>query len=302
VRQEEQAQEALTALRRRHLRRTASLVVLVFALVLGGGGPKAGAAGPPGLGGLWASGVLAGSARLHAEIDPDGLATTYHFDYIAEAAYAANLSAGREGFVGAAKVPGTEAAIGSGTSSVPVVQLLSSLAPETRYRYRIVAKNTAGSAASPAETFVTQGLGGGALLADSRGWEMVSPIDKNGGEVEAPGALAGGGVLQAAATGGAVTYGSAASFGGDAQGAPLASQYLSRRGADAWATENVTAPLLSASFATESEQGVPYRIFSPDLARGLLSSGDHCRGQVEGCPVANPPPAGSDAPAGEAND
>ncbi len=139
-----------------------------------------------------------------------------------------------------------------------------------------------------------------AALPDGRGWEMVSPAQKNGGQVDPPGALAGGGVLQAAADGESVTWGSAASFGEGAEGAPPASQYISRRGAAGWSTENVTAPTFSAAYDALSE-GVPFRLFSGDLARALLLNGDHCRGEGEDCAVANPPPAGTDAPAGYQN-
>lgn len=139
-----------------------------------------------------------------------------------------------------------------------------------------------------------------AALPDERGWELVSPIEKNGGEIEPPGALMGGGVLQAAANGDSVTYGSAASFGSGSEGAPPASQYIARRNSGGWASENANVPLFSGSYGTEPE-GVPYRAFSPDLARGLLLNGRHCRGEAQGCAVANPPLPGTDAPAGYEN-
>lgn len=139
-----------------------------------------------------------------------------------------------------------------------------------------------------------------AALPDGRGWEMVSPPAKNGGQVDPPGALAGGGVLQAAADGDSVTYGSAASFGAGAQGAPPASQYISRRDAGGWSTQNITTPTLSGAYGIEPE-GVPYRIFSGDLARALLLNGRPCRGGGEGCAVANPPLAGTSAPEGFQN-
>jgi hypothetical protein len=141
---------------------------------------------------------------------------------------------------------------------------------------------------------------GAATLPDSRVWEMVSPIDKNGGQIDPPEALAGGGVLQAAADGEAVTYGSSASFGDEARGAPPASQYLSLRGAGGWATQNITVPLFSASYGFAGE-GAPYRLFSSDLARGLLLNGRHCRGESGDCGVANPPLPGTGAPAGYQN-
>jgi hypothetical protein len=118
--------------------------------------------------------------------------------------------------------------------------------------------------------------------------------------VDAPGALAGGGTLQAAADGDAVAYGSVASFGGGGQGAPPASQYVSRRGGDSWATENITTPALAGSYGLYPD-GVPYQLFSPDLARGLMLNGRHCRGVGEDCAVANPPLPGTDAPAGYQN-
>jgi hypothetical protein len=140
----------------------------------------------------------------------------------------------------------------------------------------------------------------GAAMIDNRGWEMVSPVDKNGGQVDPPGTIAGGGVLQAAAGGGAVTYSSKSSFGPEAAGAPPASQYVSVRGAGGWSTQNITVPILSGTYDLGAD-GVPYRLFSPDLARSLLLNGDHCRGEVSGCPVANPPLRGTDAPAGFQN-
>jgi hypothetical protein len=140
----------------------------------------------------------------------------------------------------------------------------------------------------------------GAALIDNRGWELVSPVDKNGGHVDLPGSIAGGGVIQAAAGGGAITYSSRSSFGPQAVGAPLASQYVSIRGAGAWATENITVPVLSGTYDLDDE-GAPYQLFSPDLFRGLLLNGSHCRGEATGCPVANPPLPGTDAPDGFQN-
>jgi hypothetical protein len=134
-------------------------------------------------------------------------------------------------------------------------------------------------------------------LPDGRGWELVSPVEKNGGSVAAARAIAGGGVLQAAADGGSVTYGSAISFGPGAGSSPPASQYLSARGPGGWSTANLTVPILSGSYGP-SPNGVPYQLFSPDLSRGLLLGGRHCRSAEAGCPVANPSLPGTDAPAG----
>jgi hypothetical protein len=139
-----------------------------------------------------------------------------------------------------------------------------------------------------------------AALPDGRAWELVSPVQKNGGEVAAPETLAGGGAIQAAAQGSQIAYGSATSFSGG-EGAPEGSQYLGTRSSSGWFTDNITTPLFSGSYGTEPE-GVPYRLFSEDLSRGLLLGGRHCRSTEEtDCPVANPPLPGTDAPAGYEN-
>ena len=134
------------------------------------------------------------------------------------------MAASRDPFTGAARIPSlSDANVGSGASFVTVLQLLSTLQADTAYRYRVVATNANGTTTFPPgpgayQTFVTFPISSGALLPDGRGWEMVSPVDKNGGQVDPPGTLAGGGVLQAAAQGSAITFGSAASFTGDVLG------------------------------------------------------------------------------------
>jgi hypothetical protein len=261
--------------------RRTGLCVSIFAALSLFAAPSAQAAVPQ-IGAVWSSEVFATSAKLRAEINPEGAATAYHFDYIADAAYQANLNASREGFFGAAKAPaGTDPSVGSGTSVKAVFQTLGSLAPETAYRYRVVAHSTAGTVET-ARAFTTQSLAGASLLLDGRGWEMVSPIDKNGGAIQGPGQNFGGDVLQAAASGEAVTYSSSASFAEGAQSAPSASQYISARAPSGWSTQNITAPGLAGAYGDHPD-GVPYQLFSEDLARGLLLNGRRCA-EGEECP------------------
>lgn len=273
--------------------RTAKLGLATLAALLATA-PGAVAAGPPQVAGVWMSSVSAASATFNGELNPEGSPTTYRFEYATDQAYA------EKGFTGAAKAPaGGSSNAGSGSGFELVSQHVSALRPETLYHYRLTATNAFGPTSSPPATFTTQGLGGGPTLLDGRGFELVSPADKNGGAIQGPEQIHGGGVIQAAAAGGGqITYSSASSFGGfAAPGAPPASQYISTRSGSGWATQNITAPTLSGSYGNEPN-GVPYQLFSPDLARGLMLNGIHCRGEGADCPVLNPPLAGSGAPNG----
>lgn len=246
--------------------------------------PASASAAAPQVHETWVENVKSTTVVLHALLDGGGLSTTYRFEYIAESAYLANELAGKEVFLGAAKVEGPA---GKGSDS-PVSGEATSLQLETTYRYRVVAKNEDGTTFGPERILTTRGLSGPLVLLDNRRWEMVSPVDKNGGEIQGPGAVSGGGVFQAASQGGTVTFSSAASFAAGAEGAPAASQYVSRRGAGGWVVENVTAPLSAGGYGEEPE-GVPYQLFSAGLSRGLLLAPGH------------PPLPGTDAPPGYRN-
>jgi hypothetical protein len=226
--------------------------------------------------------VTATSARLRAEINPNGASTTYRFEYISLAAYEANVKAAKESFTGASKVPlSGSASVGSGSFGVEVFQSASKLSPSTVYRYRAVATNASGTTIGPERSLGTEEATNVFKLLDNRGWEMVSPVDKNGGEIQAPEAIFGGGVFQAAANGQSLTYSSADSFAGG-KGAPPGSQYIATRSGSGWQTQNITAPLESGGYGGEPD-GVPYRIFSTDLARGVMLDPNRC-GEGEACP------------------
>jgi hypothetical protein len=266
-------------------------IALAAAVALALCGPAAQAMAAPVIVGSWPSNVTSSAVNLRAEIDPNGETTKYHFDYTTEAAFLAN------GFSGAPRAPtGNDAGIGTGT----VLQPVGALASGTTYRFRAVATNS-GTSFGPARSFTTSESTQAPLLADDRGWEMVSPIEKNGGEIQSFGGNFGGGVLQAGSGGGSITYTSAYSFGAP-QGSPGASQYVSRRGTSSWTTENITAPAVSGGYEDSPSSGVPYQLFSGDLLGALLDNGRRCRNNAATqCPVENPPLAGSGAPAGYRN-
>jgi hypothetical protein len=271
------------------MRRILYITVVVAAMALGASSAQA---APPVVKGTWVTDVGTTTSNLRAEIDPSGQPTTYLFEYTSETTYRA------KGFAGAFRIPATGVAIGGNGT---VLQHTAGLDPDTSYRFRVVATNNDGVIAGAIRRFTTREAEPIFTLPDARGWEMVSPVNKNGGSIQSFGANFGGGVIQAAAQGSTITYTSASSFQ-DPQGAPGAGQYISRRGDSAWSTENVTPPGVSGSYPGDPVSGVPYQLFSSDLSSALVSNGRRCRKSVtKQCPVENPPLAGSGAPAGFRN-
>jgi hypothetical protein len=130
----------------------------------------------------------------------------------------------------------------------------------------------------------------GASLPDGRAWEMVSPLNKNGGDIAGITGDSGGGVVQAAADGQQVTYISLASFGAP-QGAAIGSQYVGRRnGEGLWPSQNISLPMSAQSYPPGAGLGTPFRAFSSDLSSGLVWGGPRGpRGFFEGPPLAGGP-------------
>jgi hypothetical protein len=260
-------------------RASAALALGIALLTLPATAP---AAGPPQLGAAWIASATTTTAGLRAETNPNGLATAYHFSYLSEAAYEANLAAGHEAFAGAAKAPtGADPSLGSGSTAVTASAQISGLGADTPYRFRLVAANSAGGEVGPGHLFYSEPFAAASTLPDGRAWEMVTPPDKGGAPIQALGQVLGGGDFQAAADGDSLTFSSTASFGA-AQGAPPVSQYLSVRGANGWATANISTPTAAGAYGT-APAGSPYRLFSPDLTQAVMLSERRC-GEAEPCP------------------
>lgn len=232
-------------------------------------------AAAPAIEATWVTDVTATSATLRAKIDPNGLSTTYRFEYVNQASWEAS------GFSGAALAPASgTAALGSGSEPTAVFQHVSSLTPATTYRYRVRATNGT-VVLSPERSLTTEAASNAVEPPDDRVWEMVSPARKDGGAVGAPESVFGGGDFQAAAGGAAFTFSSTSSFG-EAAGAPPGSQYVSTRSDAGWSTQNVSGPLESGGYGDEPD-GTPFRVFSEDLARALLLNPRRCEVGEE-CP------------------
>jgi hypothetical protein len=100
----------------------------------------AAAPGPPGASTSSARNVTAVSARLAASVDPNGRATTYHFEYGTSTSYGKRTA---------------EAGAGSGQSARSVSAAIAGLSPNTPYHYRVVASNDAGVVRGRDRSFVT---------------------------------------------------------------------------------------------------------------------------------------------------
>ena len=99
--------------------------------------------------------------QLHAEINPEGIATTYRFEYLTDAAYQANLPSER--FAGAAEAPRGATRPSAGSSALrhghPVGQRPER--PPALYRYRVVATSGAGTTSASEPPSPPSDLGGG---------------------------------------------------------------------------------------------------------------------------------------------
>lgn len=112
------------------------------------------------------------------------------------------------------------------------------------------AAGSAGAAECPNAALRT---GPSAVLPGCRAYEMVSPVDKNDGNVSSTMSV------HAAPSGNAVSFGSTASFAGS-PASPLGGTYIARRGSN-WATEAVDPPQFNHSGLLI--RGTP--VSSPDL-------------------------------------
>ena len=83
-------------------------------------------------------------ATLHATVNPNGLATTYQFDW------------GPTNALGKVS-PATAASAGGGTVAVAKATELVGLSPDTTYYFTLVATNSDGSSTTPVQTFKTTG-------------------------------------------------------------------------------------------------------------------------------------------------
>jgi hypothetical protein len=184
------------------------------------------------------AGVISTSAIFKAQINPNGQATTYSFEYVSEADFKAS------GFDNAIQLPAGGEAIGSGTVGVEVEQEAIGLTPRTTYHLRVTASNASGEASAPEivfSTFPTDGSGG---LPDGRAYEQASPVKKDGGNIQG---MSRG--IKTSPSGDGITF---VVLGGlpEAEGGQEWGSFLARRSATGWTTQGL---LPSAKLTTDGQ-------------------------------------------------
>ena len=183
-----------------------------------------------------------------------------------------------------------------GQSSVISVNV-AGLQPGTTYHWRISATNANGeNTKGPDRTVSTHAaptrsscdneafrFGAGVLLPDCRAYELVSPVDKNGGDVDGyefegfdPDPVAASKAIdQSALEGGALTYTATNAFA-DPESAPFVSQYLATRqaGSDGaqWRNEAIDPREEGGVVNGTGNVNPEFKAFSSDLRSGWLAS------------------------------
>jgi hypothetical protein len=234
----------------------------------------------PAIKATWSEGVTGTEATLKAEINPEGKATTYRFEYDTTP-----YSEG-EGPHGTS-VPIPDGGVGSDSAVHTVSALLEGLQPGTTYHFRVLATNSDALNEGPDRTFATFvkpgpdscpnaafRTGPSAALPDCRAYEMVSPVDKNGGDIVAATDLGSPtDFTQAAIEGGRITYTSATAFGDAVRGA-YANQYIATRGEGGWSTHAINPPqgttVFDPGFETAVDLQNAFQAFTPDLCHALM--------------------------------
>ncbi len=253
----------------------------------------------PTISGQFATSVQRDGASVSAEINPHFFDnTTYQVQY-------GTGKCSEGGCPNTQPVP--PAPLTSRTVNAPVQAaaiFLEGLQPGTTYHYRFIAESGGGgpvygidpdgdgpAAASEEDgldaTFITPDPiaptsgscpanevfrgGAAARLPNCRAYEMVSPIDKNNGDIKTLVNIIGYSTMlgQSAPDGARMTYSSYRSFA-DPKAAPFTNQILATRTPGGWRSEALNPPRGSAAGLSGDFLDNDFKAFSADLCRGWL--------------------------------
>jgi len=231
--------------------------------------------GAPSISGTGSSGVTSTEATLEGRVNPNSLATTYHFEYVDEATFLAT------GFASAVSVPVPDAAVGDGFLKVRVERAISGLQPGTTYYFRLVASNALGTTTGPERTLRTYDLtaasscpngafrvGLSAVLPNCRVYEQVSPASKDYG----PGGLESGGQPPASIAdveGSTVVYNTTGPLP-NATAGPFFSVNRAVRTEGGWTNQSISPP--QAPTATLGGIYPSYYAFDDQLSEAVVGS------------------------------
>jgi hypothetical protein len=215
------------------------------------------------------------TATLSALIDPGGLSSDYHVEYLTEAQFDAHE------WAEATRAPASNRVLPAGSVDTPVREELSGLQPDTAYRFRFGATNSLGSTQGADILFRTTAAGSSAsTLPDHRAYELVS-AGNNPADVYVPesGPLAHLAAdiitdypFRAAANGEALAYvGFPGNSGGNGlTGNGVGNEFLARRNpALGWEANDITPEV---AVGGQEESSTTYEFFSPDLSTGVLGA------------------------------
>jgi hypothetical protein len=214
------------------------------------------------------------AATLEAEIDPDGVETTYHFEYGTSETSSQSLPT---------------STLGADGLEHNVSARITGLEPGATYHYRVVVSSSlspAGGTLGPDESFTTPAAPGSAAaqscsnellraeqpyglgLPDCRAYEMVSPVEKGGNDATDAGETKA--ASRASVSGDAIVFTSHGSFA-DPAGGQYENQYLSQRGPEGWSTQAITPPFNEYNLAPKQS---PYEtmVFTPELTKGIANT------------------------------
>jgi hypothetical protein len=193
--------------------------------------------------------VSSTTATVSGTITPLGIQSTYYFEYGETTSYGSR-----------APVAAGAGVAGNGFVARPVRRGITDLKSSTTYHYRLVSTNTAGSTAGADMTFTTDPVG-----LPSRGYEMVSPVNKQGTPVDS--AFTG---TQAGTDGNSLLYGTAVSALPGAGSALFFPKVLGTRSASTW--ESVPLDLPLDNLVPQSEMFAGTFAVSDDGKRALVIS------------------------------
>jgi len=242
--------------------------------------------GPPAkLAGPWSTDVGTESAVLHGEVNPLETPATGYFEYVDDATFQSS------GFDSALKTPaGAPLDFGAGEQFVERSAQASGLEPGVTYRYRLVVDNqckpdepsvvcTFYGEVGTLRTFKAEDpvdcsndafhAPAGEQLADCRAYEMVSPVDKKGANIEVVTNVTGypAGLDQTALDGDKITYSAYRAFA-EPEGAPYTSQYMATRTSEGWENKSISPPREGPALFTTDGLEFQFKAFTEDLCLG----------------------------------